>query len=225
MGAVIGGVLPLAVGVAISPIPIIAAILMLLSPQARVTGVGFLLGWVLGILVATTAFIALSGSYTEGTGESVAAVGIAQLTLGALLLLLAARSWRARPAAGEEAPLPSWMGAIDRFTLPRALAFGFLMSGVNPKNLLLCASAGISIGAGATDTMPTGTTAVALVVFTVLAASTVAVPVIAYLAAAERMRGPLDTLRAWLAANNALIMAVLLLVLGVEMLGKGLGQL
>ncbi|WP_062301310.1 GAP family protein [Demequina subtropica] len=225
MGAVIGEVLPLAVGVAISPIPIIAAILMLLSPRARVTGTGFLLGWVLGILVATTVFIALSGSVAEGTGEPVAAVGIAQLTLGALLLLLAIRSWRGRPRDGEEPSLPAWMGAIDRFTLPRALAFGFLMSGVNPKNLLLCASAGITIGVGATDTMPSGTTTAALVVFTLLAASTVAVPVVAYLVAADRMRGPLDSLRAWLADNNALIMAVLLLVIGVSMVGKGLGQL
>ncbi len=54
MVPVIGEILPLALGVAISPIPIIAAILMLLSPKARVTSVGFLLGWVLGIVVAVT---------------------------------------------------------------------------------------------------------------------------------------------------------------------------
>ena len=52
MLAVIGAILPLALGIAISPIPIIAAILMLLSPKARGTSVGFLLGWVLGIVVA-----------------------------------------------------------------------------------------------------------------------------------------------------------------------------
>ncbi|MGH3502089.1 MAG: hypothetical protein ACRDQA_14575 [Nocardioidaceae bacterium] len=45
MGAVIGDVLPLAIGVAISPIPIIAVILMLLSRQASRTSTGFLLGW------------------------------------------------------------------------------------------------------------------------------------------------------------------------------------
>ena len=60
MGTVIGEFLPLALGIAISPIPIIAAILMLLSPKARVTSVGFLLGWVIGIIVATTVFTLLS---------------------------------------------------------------------------------------------------------------------------------------------------------------------
>ena len=58
MGQVIGDILPLAIGVAISPIPIIAAILMLLSPKAKGTSVGFLLGWVVGIVVAVTLFTA-----------------------------------------------------------------------------------------------------------------------------------------------------------------------
>ena len=39
MNLVIGEILPLAVGIAISPIPIIAAILMLLSPRAKGTSV------------------------------------------------------------------------------------------------------------------------------------------------------------------------------------------
>ncbi|WP_062318359.1 GAP family protein [Demequina maris] len=222
MGAVIGEVLPLALGVAISPIPIIAAILMLLSPRARVTGVGFLLGWVVGILVASTLFTLLSSSLTGGDDGPQPAVGVIQLVLGALLLLLAVRSWRGRPRDGEEPAMPAWMGAIDRFTLPRSLAFGFLMSAVNPKNLLLSASAGLTIGSSASDAATAG---VAIAVFTALAASTVAIPVTGYLVAADRMRGPLDSLRAWLATHNALIMAVLLLVIGVSMIGKGLGQL
>ncbi|MFF0387664.1 GAP family protein [Kitasatospora sp. NPDC004615] len=41
----IGELLPLAVGVAISPIPIIAVVLMLLSRQATRTSPGFLAGW------------------------------------------------------------------------------------------------------------------------------------------------------------------------------------
>ena len=57
---VIGDILPLALGVMISPIPIIAAILMLLSPKAKGTSVGFLLGWVAGIVVALTVFILLA---------------------------------------------------------------------------------------------------------------------------------------------------------------------
>lgn len=43
-------------------------------------------------------------------------------------------------------------------------------------------------------------------------------------AAAERLRAPLDALRGWLARENAVIMTVLLLVIGVSMIGKGIGS-
>jgi len=61
-------------------------------------------------------------------------------------------------------------------------------------------------------------------VFVLLAASTVLVPVVGYLIASARMGGPLDSLRGWLVANNATIMAVLLLVIGVSVIGKGIAS-
>ena len=63
-----------------------------------------------------------------------------------------------------------------------------------------------------------------IAVFTLLAASTVLVPVVGYLIAAERLRGPLDSLRGWLARENAVIIAVLLVVIGVVMIGKGISS-
>jgi hypothetical protein len=82
-------------------------------------------------------------------------------------------------------------------------------------------SAGLIIGgAGLAD----GQTVVVIVIFVLLAASTVLIPVVAYLIASERLAGPLDSLRAWLVNNNATIMAVLLLVIGVAVIGKGIGS-
>ena len=49
MGQGISEVLPFAIGIAISPVPIIAVILILFSTRARVNGPAFLLGWVVGI--------------------------------------------------------------------------------------------------------------------------------------------------------------------------------
>jgi threonine/homoserine/homoserine lactone efflux protein len=222
MNTVIGDILPLALGVAISPIPIIAAILMLLSPRAKVTSTGFLLGWVAGIVVATTVFTLLSSVIPEDdstTGRPI--VGVIQLALGVLLLLLATKNWRSRPAPGEEAALPAWMNAIDSFTFGKALGLGFLLSGVNPKNLLLAAAAGVVIGDAA---LPAGEAALAIAVFTVVAASTVLIPVVAYLLASRALKGPLEATRVWLQHENAVIMSVLLLVLGVVLIGKGIGS-
>jgi hypothetical protein len=52
----------------------------------------------------------------------------------------------------------------------------------------------------------------------------VLIPVVGYLIAAARLAGPLEKLREWLVDNNAVIMAVLLLVIGVSMIGKGLAN-
>ncbi|WP_337007049.1 MULTISPECIES: GAP family protein [unclassified Microbacterium] len=222
MGPVIGEILPLALGVAISPIPIIAAILMLLSPRARVTSVGFLLGWVIGIVVAVTVFTLLSSILPEDDPDASRPIrGVVQIVLGLLLLLLALSQWRKRPKAGEAAVLPKWMQAIDTLSFVAAFGLGFLLSALNPKNLIMAAGAGVDIGG---EALPVGSTIVVIAVFTLLAASTVLVPVVGYLIAAERLRTPLDALRGWLAAENAVIMAILLLVIGVSMIGKGIGS-
>lgn len=222
MGPVIGDVIPLALGVAISPIPIIAAILMLLSPKARGTSLGFLLGWLLGIVVAVVVFTLLSAVLPQGDpDESKPILGTIEIVLGLLLLVLAVQQWRGRPKVGTEPALPKWMSAIDTMTGARALVLGFLLSALNPKNLLMGVAAGVAIGA---DAQTTAETVVAVIVYTVIAASTVAIPVIAYLAASARMARPLESLRTWLVYNNATIMAVLLLVIGVVLIGKGLGE-
>ncbi|MRG59109.1 GAP family protein [Agromyces sp. CFH 90414] len=222
MGSVIGDILPLALGVAISPVPIIAAILMLLSPRAKGTSLGFLGGWVLGIVVAVVLFTLLASVLPEDDPDASKPIaGTIKLVLGVLLLLLAVKQWRSRPKPGEEAALPKWMGAIDQMTAVRALVLGFLLSAVNPKNLLMAVAAGTIIGtAGANG----GEITVAIVVFVLIAASSVAVPVIAYLLASQRMAAPLESLRTWLVHNNATVMAVLLLVIGVVVIGKGIGS-
>ena len=48
---------------------------------------------------------------------------------------------------------------------------------------------------------------------------------VAYAVAGAWLRHPLDELKGWLQANIATVMAVLLLVLGESVLGKGLGGL
>ncbi|MGD8167686.1 GAP family protein [Herbiconiux sp. P16] len=222
MGQVIGEVLPLALGVAISPIPIIAAILMLLSPKARGTSLGFLLGWVLGIVVAVVVFTLLSSVLPESGSDAPKPIaGVIKIVLGLLLVGLAVRQWRSRPKDGAEPVLPKWMSAIDSMTTGRGFALGFVLAAVNPKNLLMGVAAGVAVGSDAPNV---GAGVVAVVIYTVIAASTVAVPVIAYLIAAQRMAAPLETLRGWLTRNNATVMAVLLLIIGVVVIGKGLAN-
>ncbi|MDR5698625.1 GAP family protein [Agromyces aerolatus] len=220
MTGAIGNILPLALGVAISPIPIIAAILMLLSPKARGTSVGFLAGWVVGIVVALVVFILLAAILPQADPDASKPIaGAIKLLLGVLLLFLALRQWRGRPKPGEQPALPAWMNAIDQMNTGRGFLLGFALAAINPKNLLLAASAGVELG---TAGLAVGEIVVVAVVFVLIAAITVLGPVVAYLVASDRLAGPLESLRVWLVHNNATIMTVLLLVIGVAVIGKGI---
>jgi len=220
MGQVIGDVLPLAIGIAISPLPIIAIILMLITPNARSNGLAFLGGWLLGLAVVGTIVLVVANtagvSSSTGPSKTVSAI---KLVLGLLLLVVAARQWRKRPKAGEEAPMPKWMKSLDRFTPTRSLAVGALLSGVNPKNLILNATAAAGIaqaGLGGAQQ------ALVLVVLIVVGSLGVAAPVAVYFAMGKRSEHVLDEWKVWLAANNATVMFVLFLVFGVVLIGKGI---
>ena len=113
------------------------------------------------------------------------------------------------------------MSAIDSMTPVRGGGLGFLLAAVNHKNLLLAASAGLFVGSAA---LSFSQDAVVVITFTLLAGSTVLVPVVAYLAASARMAEPLENLRKWLEDDNAIIMTIVLLIIGVTMIGKGIGN-
>ncbi|MFK3677545.1 GAP family protein [Microbacterium sp. NPDC090218] len=224
LGDVIGETLPLTLAIAISPLTIVAIILMLLSPNARRTGPGFLIGWSLGIAVPVAVFVLLAGTLpAPADSDSPDPIrAIVQFILAALLLLLAGRQWRGRPAPGEDPTLPKWMSAIDSFTFGRALVLGVLLSAPRPKNLLIAASAGMLIGGAG---LSASSTTIAAVVFIGGAVSTVVIPVIAFLVSAGRLRAPMEEFHRWLARENATITTVLLAVIGVLMVGKGIGSL
>ena len=223
LGQAIGDVLPFAVGVAISPIPIIAIIVMLLSARAGANSASFLAGWVVGVTGACIVLLALSGLLdTSSNGSPSDSSSVIKLVLGALLVMMALRNFRKRPKAGEQAELPKWLQSIDSLTPVKSAGLGVLLSAVNPKNLLLIA--GAMVGVAQLD-LPVGDEAAGVVVFVLIAISTVAAPVIVYRVAGERAQHVLDEMKIWLGQNNAVVMAVLLLVIGVVLLGKGISGL
>jgi hypothetical protein len=223
MNEAIGQVLPFAVGVGLSPVPIIAVVLMLGTPRARANGPAFLLGWLAGLTLVGAIVLIVSGGIdaSEG-GEPASWVSWLKIVLGLLLLLVAVKQWRGRPRGDDEAALPKWMTTIDSFGPPKALGFGVLLSGANPKNLLLTIGAAAAIaGTG----IEPGQETIALAVFILIGTIGVGGPVILYFVLGERSHRLLDALKSWMAANNAVIMAVLILVIGSKLLGDGIAGL
>jgi threonine/homoserine/homoserine lactone efflux protein len=223
MGEAIGQVLPLAIGVSLSPFPIIGVVLMLGTPRARVNGPAFLVGWVAGMALVGTVVLLLSGGVgASDDGQPSTAVSVAKIAIGALLLGVAVKQWRARPRAGEAAEMPAWMQSVDHFRAPRAAGLGFLLAAVNPKNLLLVVAAAAAIaGTG----IPGDEQALAYALFVVLGTIGPAAPVAIYFALGARSERLLDELRAWMAHNNAAIMAVICLLIAAKLIGDGVSGL
>ena len=222
MGDAIGQVLPMAVGVAISPLPIIAVILMLVARQARITGPAFVIGWLVGLALIGVVVIGVLGGVGTTSGAPATWVLWLELVLGLLLLLVALRQFRSRPHDGETAPTPKWMGAIDGFTPSKALGAGALLSALNPKNLLLAVGGAATIAA---MPIPTNEQAIAYIVFALFATIGVASPVVIYFALGDRAPALLDRMKGWMSQNNAVIMTILCLIIGVKLIGQAFGGL
>jgi threonine/homoserine/homoserine lactone efflux protein len=215
----IGQVLSFRVGVALSPVPIIGVVLMLATPRARSNGLAFIAGWILGLAVVGTLVLLASSGVASEQGEPADWVNWLKLVLGLLLLAVAVKEWRARPQDDAEPEMPKWMATIDSFTPGKAAGFGALLSGINPKNLLLCVGAAAAI---AQTGVPAGEQAVALAVFVLIATLGPGAPVAIYFALGERSEQILDRLEVWMSDNNAAIMAVLCLVIGVKLIGDAI---
>jgi threonine/homoserine/homoserine lactone efflux protein len=223
VGQGISEVLTFAIGVAISPVPIIAVILMLFSRRAKVNGPAFLVGWVLALAAVSAVVYAVSHDGSVATSSTAAdSVSWGKIVLGVVLLLLARRNWAKRPAAGEEPAMPKWMASVDALSPGKAFGLGILLAGVNPKNLILTAGAAAGL---AQLGLTTSDAVVAIAIFVVIGSLTIVVPVLYALVGGERARATLDSAKAWLSVHSAAVMAVLFVVFGVDLIAKGLPPL
>jgi hypothetical protein len=220
MGSIIGDILASALGIALSPIPLLAAITLVLSPRGNAAGLGFLGGWLLGVIVPVLVITTLAGLLPESTvGASRLVGGTILLLLGAYLLYLAVGEWRLRPQPGKAPVLPPFVAALDTVTVPQGLALGFGLAALAPKNLALAVGAGLTVGGAH---FPLREAMLVLLVFVLIAASSMLVVVVGGMAAVEAWRRPLVELRDWLGRNSPTVMTVLYLVLGVTLVGAGI---
>src|SRR3954454_6235869 len=223
MGEAIGGSLPLAVGIALSPSPTTAVVLMLTSRRAKVNGPMFVLGWLLGLGVVGAIALPLAGAGgASSSGSPATWVSWVKIALGVLLLLVAARQFRGRPRGDDQPQMPKWMATIDDTKPVAALGLAAVLSGANPKNLLLAVAGSAAIaGTG----IPGGQQAIAYLVFALIGTLGVGIPVALYFAMGDRSEKLLAGLKDWMTAHNAVIMSVLCLIIGAKLIGDAISGL
>lgn len=222
MNQAIGESITFAIGVAISPLPIIAIILMLLSRRTGPNSLAFLIGWMVGIAAVLVAVLAIGAALGLSTGGSNTADGTStfKLVLGIILVVLGLRRIRQRPAQGESPAPPKWLTSVEDLSTPKAGGLGFALAAVNPKNLVLIIGGGTTIAQTSTSV---GQRVVAVAIFVVLGSLTIGLPVLMYALARAKATPILDRWRNWLGAHASATVGAVILVLGVLLIGKGVG--
>ncbi|OFJ52300.1 GAP family protein [Mycolicibacterium grossiae] len=206
---------PLALVIALSPLSVIPAVLVLQTPRPRPTGLAFLAGWLVGLAVLTVLFIEASG-LLGGLDRPPSWASWVRVAVGAALVVFGGYRWFTRH---RSAHAPGWMGRLTTLTPPRALVTAVVLTVVNPKVLLICAAAGVAI---ATEGLGRPGVYLGALYFVLFAGSTVALPILAYAASGDRLREPLTRLRDWMERQHAALVAAILVVLGVLLLYKGI---
>ena len=116
------------------------------------------------------------------------------------------------------------MDAVFRNTLTPARAglTGLVLVVVRIEVLTMCALAGSAIGG---SDIGMAANWILAIIFVAVAASTVAIPVLAYAGAGDRLAEPMTRLKNWMERNNAALLAAILIVIGLMVLHNGVKAL
>ena len=221
MWQALGGLLPIAVAVALSTVPITVTILILLSPNRNRAALPFLLGWVIGVaavIILSTLFASALPKPPRSGPDTTTAVLL--MMVGAALIGLGVINLR-RGSRSDSAGLPRWLSRVDSFGALVAFAVAVVLD-FRPKGLLLGIAAGLSLHAAS---VKGGEAAVLVAIYTVIATSTVAVPILASFVAPRRVEPKLLAARDWMTHNGRLLTSLMMFLIGVVILGYGLTQL
>ncbi len=215
----LGELIPLALVVALSPLSIIPAVVLVLhTDHPRPTGLAFMAGWLVGLAALTVVFVQVPHLIDGLDQESPRWAPWVRIAIGVLLIVLAAWRWATRD---RDTRPPALLNRLGRITPAGAAVIGFVLSVANPKVLVMNAAAGLIIGTAAVGVGVW----IAVAFYTVVAGSTVVAPILAYTVAGERVDPQLERLKDWMQRRHAVVTAVMLVAVGLLLLYSGIRAL
>jgi hypothetical protein len=218
-GTVLTGLVPLGLVISLSPLTVIPAVLVLQAPRPRPSGLAFLGGWLFGLAALTALSVGASGLLGGLDKTPPRWSSWLRVVLGAALIVFGAVRWLKRNGQAES---PAWMRSFASITPARAGNTGAVLAVVRPDVALICVPAGLGIG---TSGLGVAGDWVAAAFFVAIAASSVAIPILAYAAAGSRLDDTLARLKDWMDRNNAVLLAAVLVVIGAMVLYHGIHAL
>ena len=218
-GSLLTTLIPLALVIAISPLSVIPAVLVLQAPHPRPTSLAFLGGWLLGLAALTAIFVASSGALTGLRNSPPTWASWLRVVLGLALIAFGIYRWLTRHGHTES---PKWMRSFATLTPGRAGVTGLVLVVVRVEVLTMCALAGLAIGSSGLSIAADSITGA---IFLAVASSTVAIPVLAYAGAGHRLDDSMARIKDWMENNNAALLAAILLLIGLMVFYNGVHSL
>ncbi len=218
-GSLLTTLIPLALVIAISPFSVIPAVLVLQAPRPRPTGLAFLGSWLVGLAALTAAFVASSGALEGLHNKPPTWASWLRVVLGVALIGFGIYRWLTRHGHTES---PKWMRSFATLTPRRAVITGLVLVVIRLEVLIMCALAGLAIGSSG---LGMAADWISAAIFVAVAASTVAVPILAYVGAGDRLDDAMARLKDWMERNNAALLAVILVLIGSMVLYHGVHAL
>jgi hypothetical protein len=218
MAELLARLVPLGLAGAVSPVTIVICIALLSSRRPLANAVAFVAGITTVLAVVGAFAIAVFGPGSDAESSDV--VNTVELTLGVLLLLLAAK--QALGEADPDAPPPAWMAVLEGLGPARAYAFGVIAEATNVKRLAIYL-AGLSEITRSDVTTFQGV--VSLAIFGLLLEVPLITPIAIYVTLPARSTSILDRARRWLLTYNRRILAVLFSLIGAVLVERGLSGL
>lgn len=209
--------LPLALAIAASPFAILPAVLLLTTAQARTSAPAFLAGWLGGVAVAVSVGVVLT-DLIDASGAPRAWTGWARLVIGLALVVLGVRQWAGR---GDDSASLGRLASLRSAGPAASVRLAVALSTLNPKVVLLALGGGLSIGSSRDDLVAQ---ILGIVVFTLVASTSVALPLGAFFVLGDRATRPLERGADWLERHSGAVVSIVLIGLGLLLIVRGLSS-
>jgi len=209
--------LPIALGVAASPMTILALMILLMTPRALPNAYSFLLGWFVGLFLVG-GFVLFSPGLNHYASGPTPVAGWIRIGLGSLFLLISILIAKDLPQKGKQKAPPGWMEKVDSYGPKQALAVGLFLSIINFKNAAMVASGAVVIAA---DGLSSWNEIILLFIFCFISSLGVLFPLVIYLLFRDTVETVFAKMKIWLQRYSTLILMIVLIVFGGWSLYRG----